>query len=144
LGAEQGTVYAVCGNSGQGGHPPFALHPAMATNSGGFGSMILDFDNQRLKARFLRSDGTVFDHFTIDKSQPASVRPHIHLARSLGGGAEISWPTSHPSYALETAPVAATNAMWRPSTNTVARIGRRQVVNVGLDGTNRFFRLRSR
>jgi hypothetical protein len=33
--------------------------------------------------------------------------------------------------------------MWRPSTNTVARIGRRQVVNVGLDGTNRFFRLRS-
>jgi hypothetical protein len=143
LGADQGTVYAVCGNSGQGGHPPFALHPAMATNSGGFGSMILDFDNQRLKARFLRSDGTVFDHFTIDKSQPALLRPHIHLARSPGGGAEISWPTSHPSYALETAPVAATNAAWQPSTNAVTRVGRRQVVTVGLDGTNQFFRLRS-
>ena len=104
--------------------------------------MILDIDGQKLKGRFLRSNGTVFDTFMIDKSHPTTVRPHLHLTRSAGG-VEITWPTSNPSYALETAPVATTNAPWQSSTSLAARVGRRQVVKVDLGGTNRFFRLRA-
>src|SRR5436190_1527937 len=42
LGTHQGTVYAVCGCSGQGGLVDLPRHPVMAVNQGGFGSMVLE------------------------------------------------------------------------------------------------------
>jgi hypothetical protein len=66
----------------------------------------------------------------------------LKLVRSTEG-AKLSWPTSLPVYALETAATAASNAVWQPNTNGITRGGRRNVVDVDFENTNRFFRLRS-
>ncbi|HWN96249.1 MAG TPA: metallophosphoesterase [Methylomirabilota bacterium] len=145
LGADGGTVYAVCGCSGEGGlwHYPWGMHPAMARSLTGFGSMILRVDGLSLEARFLRPNGDVDDYFIIDKSQPTSVRPGLELARTLNG-AELSWPTSLPIYALESAEGVGTNGAWQSVSNPVKRAGRRNVVNVTFESTNQFFRLQAR
>ncbi len=144
LGANRGTVYAVVGCSGQANFlDSFELHPAMATNSAGYGSMILDFDGLKLNARFLRSSGIVADYFTIDKSLPTTVRPQLKVARSIGAVA-ISWPTANPTYDLETAMTVDTNTAWHPTPSGVTTVARRQVVSVPVQPTNQFFRLRSR
>ncbi|MDH3786748.1 MAG: thrombospondin type 3 repeat-containing protein, partial [Acidobacteriota bacterium] len=62
----QGAIYAVAGSSGQatGG----ALnHPAMFVGLNMLGSLVLDFDNERLDASFLDSSGATLDTFTIIK-----------------------------------------------------------------------------
>jgi hypothetical protein len=105
--------------------------------------MVLDFHGLTLNARFLRSDGVVFDDFTIDKSRPATVRPELQVQRS-SQEIRVSWPTSNPAYDLEAAPVVQTNAPWIPVTNAVEISGRRRFVTAPLEPTNRFFRLRSR
>jgi hypothetical protein len=144
LGAGCGTIYAVCGCSGEGGPTPFffGTHPVMARSLPNFGSMILHFDGLRLESRFLRPNGGIDDTFIIDKSQPASVRPELRIART-GNGAELSWPTSIPVYSLESSTHAATNASWQSANEAIQRAGRRNVVSVTLDNTNRFFRLRT-
>ena len=74
-----GTVYAVCGNSGQGdvvsgidfpntvgtnGYP----HDAMAvSDKHHYGSMILTFGNNEIEGKYLQSDGTIADNFKIIK-----------------------------------------------------------------------------
>jgi Calcineurin-like phosphoesterase/Purple acid Phosphatase, N-terminal domain len=69
-----GTVYAVCGNSGQGGvphNPAFSPwpHPAMTAKSleSTRGSMILEFTANDLTAKFLDINGVVQDNFKIVK-----------------------------------------------------------------------------
>ncbi|HEX8566853.1 MAG TPA: metallophosphoesterase [Pyrinomonadaceae bacterium] len=65
--ANKGTVYAVAGSSGRisGG----ALnHPAMFVSLNNLGSMILDVNELRLDAKFLRENGAIADYFTITKS----------------------------------------------------------------------------
>ena len=75
-----GTVYAVCGNSGQGGvvsgidfpntvgtngYP----HDAMAvSDKDHYGSMILTFRNNEIEGKYLQSDGTIADNFKIIKN----------------------------------------------------------------------------
>lgn len=145
LGANRGTVYAVCGCSGQGGagHPFFyGQQPSMVRSLGGFGSMLLQFDRLRLDVKFLRPDGTFDDYFSIDKSDPGLVRPRLNLVRSAAG-VELSWPTSVPRYVLESAPAALANGGWQEATNLVARAGRRNKVSVSAAGSNQFFRLRT-
>src|SRR5207248_1686180 len=75
LGAHRGTVYAVCGCSGEGGLGDFPLHPAMAVNHGGFGSMVIELNGLQLKASFLRPSQEIEDWFAIDKSAPTTIRP---------------------------------------------------------------------
>jgi Calcineurin-like phosphoesterase len=69
--AGTGTIYAVCGNSGQGGVVPTSgdfPHNAMATSYRIYhGSMLLDFKADSLIAKFLASDGTIQDNFKIVK-----------------------------------------------------------------------------
>jgi Calcineurin-like phosphoesterase/Purple acid Phosphatase, N-terminal domain len=67
-----GTVYAVCGNSGQGGvvgtkpsYPHAAMRRSFATV---WGSMILTFKNDEIDAKFLTSTGTINDSFKIIKN----------------------------------------------------------------------------
>ncbi|MDQ3061910.1 MAG: fibronectin type III domain-containing protein, partial [Acidobacteriota bacterium] len=62
----QGAVYAVAGSSGQatGG---LLNHPAMFISLNNLGSMVLDINNNRLDAKFLRENGTIADYFTIIK-----------------------------------------------------------------------------
>jgi hypothetical protein len=141
LGAHLGTVYAVCGCSGEGGSGEFPRHPAMALNLGGFGSMILEFDGQVLNARFLRPSGEIDDAFTIDKSAPATIRPVLQ-ARRGANGAVISWPTSRPEFALEwTDRFPAVT--WQPVLQSIKINGRQNTVSGLTNSESRFFQLRS-
>jgi acid phosphatase type 7 len=66
-----GTVYAVCGVSGQGGTTSTSAgypHDAMVTSHNTFyGSMLLTFKADTLSAKFLTSTGTIQDSFKIVK-----------------------------------------------------------------------------
>jgi acid phosphatase type 7 len=72
----QGTVYAVCGNSGQGGAPSGTghHHNAMAvTDTLHWGSMILNFRPNEIEAKYLQTNGisstyTEYDSFKIVKN----------------------------------------------------------------------------
>ena len=71
-----GTVYAVCGNSGQGGSvvtAPGYPHDAMAKSFNSlYGSMLLTFKADSLIAKFLSSDGIIQDNFKIIKKDCSS------------------------------------------------------------------------
>ncbi|MCU0772133.1 MAG: metallophosphoesterase family protein [Verrucomicrobia bacterium] len=62
----RGAVYAVAGSSGQisGG---LLNHPVMVTSQNVLGSMVLDFQSNRLDAVFLRETGVVTDWFSLIK-----------------------------------------------------------------------------
>ncbi len=81
------TVYAVCGNSGQGGVVGTATswpHEAMVSSDKTlFGSMILDCQKDTLSAKFLTSSGTIFDSFKIVKSNNCSC---INMVESKTSG----------------------------------------------------------
>ena len=105
----------------------------------GFGSLLLRVEGLRLDLRFLRPSGVVDDYFTINKAQPTPMIPPLAIAHGAGG-AKISWPTSLPAYSLVTAPTV-TNTTWLPVSNSVQRIGRRNVVNASFEAANQFFHL---
>jgi len=70
----EGAVYAVAGSSGRisGG---LLNHPAMFVSLNNLGSMVLDINNDRLDAKFLRENGTIADYFTIIKGGTSPVTP---------------------------------------------------------------------
>lgn len=140
LGEHRGCVYAVCGCSGEGGASEgFPLHSAMKLNHGGYGSMIIQIDGLRLDAQFLRPSGVVDDHFTIDKSVPATLRPNMEIMRNTNS-VMISWPTSHPAFELETAPGLPAN-QWSMVAPAQTR-GRRNYVTLPATNEGQFFQLR--
>jgi len=142
LGAGQGTVYAVCGCSGEGGIFEFAKHPAMFVNYSGHGSMVLDIDGLRLDAKFLRTPGQIDDRFTILKGMPASfVRPLLRISRA-GPQAEIRWPTSLRAFQLESTEGLAPGALWSPVLDIPQTAGREHWLNLDIVPGNRIFRLR--
>lgn len=66
-----GTIYVVCGNSGSGNSSGSMDHPAMVSNFNGdgvYGSFYMDIYKNRLDGKYLLSDGSIGDHFTILKS----------------------------------------------------------------------------
>jgi hypothetical protein len=70
----EGAVYAVAGSSGKisGG---LLNHPAMFVSLNNLGSMVLDINNDRVDAKFLRENGAIADYFTIIKGGTAPVTP---------------------------------------------------------------------
>jgi hypothetical protein len=141
IGANQGCVYAVCGCSGEGGlDEGYPLHPAMKLNRGGFGSMIIEINGLRMDVSFLRPSGAVDDYFTIDKSLDTTNRPSLQIARGTNA-ALVSWPTSKPTYVLESAQALATTN-WQTAPSPVTTNGRRQVITLPVTGENQFLRLR--
>jgi PKD repeat protein len=70
-----GTIYTVAGASGkiEGGQLD---HPAMFSSLNELGSVVLDINQNRIKAAYLRSDGRVTDYFTITKGDD-STAPNI-------------------------------------------------------------------
>ncbi len=64
-----GTVYVVCGVSGQiGGTTSGWPHNAMYSSSvGNFGSLVIDVVNDRLDCKFLTNNSIIYDQFTILK-----------------------------------------------------------------------------
>jgi len=142
LGARQGTVYAVCGCSGEGGNFAFRKHPAMFVNHSGFGSMVLDIDGLRLDAKFLRPNGDIDDQFAIVKGMPvALVRPSLRITRA-GPQVEVWWPTSLMPFQLESSDSMEFAAPWLPVPGPPTTIGRQHRVTLDPGGEGRLFRLR--
>jgi 3',5'-cyclic AMP phosphodiesterase CpdA len=73
--AHKGAVYTVAGSSGQ--VSSVAHHPVMYAWTALLGSLVLDVAGRRLDARFVKTDGSLGDYFTIVK----------------GGGTGIAAPT---------------------------------------------------
>jgi hypothetical protein len=142
IGEGQGTVYAVCGVSGQGGSgTPFRRHPAMVLNTNVNGSMILRFDGLVLNVEFLRTNGVVADAFTINKSQPTTLRPTLGIVRTMSG-ISLSWPTSQPTFAPERLATLGTGQVWTAVEGTRSQIGRRNVLHLDASAPASFFRLK--
>lgn len=143
LGAGRGAVYVVCGNSGQGGLGEFDLHPAMAINHGGFGSMVFDIDGLRLDARYVTDEGEVEDFFTIEKGvSPDDVRPSLSVQRA-GRQTTVSWPTSLRPFRLEATQQLGQRESWRALPGIPVRTGRRESVTIDSVRSNEIFRLKA-
>ena len=71
-------VYAVAGSAGQTGGGSLN-HPAMVVSLNNLGSMVLDFNGNRLDAKFVRETGALDDSFSIIKNGVAPVPALIQL-----------------------------------------------------------------
>jgi hypothetical protein len=138
LGANQGSVFAVCGCSGQSA-ASIRHHPAMRVALTGLGSMVIDIDGDRLQARFIRESGQVDDRFAIVKSaNPTGARPRITVTKD--NGVRLRWPTSRIQFNLEESisPIGP----WSKVTDEPVTIGRwHHLLRDPNEGT-RLFRLR--
>jgi hypothetical protein len=141
LGANRGTVYVVCGCSGEGGSYPFALHPAMATNFWTYGSMVIDVTGLRMDVRFLNSSGAIADHRTIRKDQSTDeVRPQLQIERE-GARVVLAWPTALTPYRLQTSRPDSPFG-WQPVSAPTNLVGRRFQAILDLDAHgSQLFRL---
>lgn len=143
IGAGRGTVYTVCGCSGEGGEHHPRLHPAMRLAQGGFGSMILEIEGLRLDAKFLTDTGDMADWFSMVKGAPdAATHPALAI-RSDGNQVSLQWPTSLRPYRLESAAGVEPWHSWRTLTVPVTRLGRQNTVSVERNGSNEVFRLKA-
>lgn len=103
----EGAVYAVAGSSGQatGGT---LNHPAMFISLNNLGSMVLDVNNDRLDAKFLRENGTIADYFTIIKGTPPPVAPTNLTAMAVSSSViNLAWTdnsTSEDGFKIEQSP----------------------------------------
>jgi len=90
----EGAVYIVAGSSGKtsGGS---LNHPAMFISLRTLGSMVLDFDANRLDVQFVGTAGSVIDEFTLVKSPgPPLEAPTGLLASDTGTSALLDWNDS--------------------------------------------------
>jgi len=65
----QGAVYAVVGSSGKVPAGGALNHPAMFVSLNQLGSLVLDFNTNRLDAKFIRENGFVHDYFSLVKEE---------------------------------------------------------------------------
>lgn len=81
-----GTVYVVAGNSGSKDDNPNLQYPAHYYGEGCatcYGSFVLDIHGDTLRGRYLKSNGTVGDDFTIRKVGQVSVKNAYEAASGL-------------------------------------------------------------
>jgi hypothetical protein len=123
----KGTVYIVAGCSGQIDGSGTLDHQAMFNSQSALGSVVLDIDRNTLNARFLRSDGSIGDYFTIVKGdspdnfivRSAQVRDGIGTVTwsSLPGhyyGVEFTPDIASPAWIeiAEPSPATSTIGLW--------------------------------
>ena len=87
-----GTIYVVCGNSGSGNSDGSMDHPIMVSNLNGdgvYGSFYMDIHRNRLDGRYLLTDGTIGDRFTIVKRN-MQVMPLADAAICQGASVPVS------------------------------------------------------
>ncbi len=96
----EGAVYVVAGSSGKtsGGS---LNHPAMFVSLNQLGSLVLDINGNRLDAKFLRSDGSIGDYFTIVKG----TTPPPPSGDTTNPTITISTPTTASTYTTSSSPV---------------------------------------
>lgn len=97
---KEGTVYVVCGNSGSKNDDGTMDHPVFYFDDNGstiVGSFVMDVYRNRLDGKYLRSDGIVYDEFTIFKQNLVLDAPaveticlgeNIELTSSYTGGSD--------------------------------------------------------
>jgi hypothetical protein len=86
--SDRGAVYTVAGSSGKTGGGSLD-HPAMFVSLSVLGSVVLNVNGSRLDAKFIRSNGTVQDEFTIQKGptpRDIDVTPDSHSYGSVAVG----------------------------------------------------------
>jgi hypothetical protein len=86
---QEGTVYVVAGNGGQLGGGLFN-HPAMFNSQNVLGSIILDINANRLDAKFLKSNGTIGDYFTIVKGPTSPPDDPSNLSATATSSSQIN------------------------------------------------------
>jgi hypothetical protein len=86
-GAHRGAVYCVAGSSGQVSAGPLN-HPAMFLSALALGSVLLDFDDDRLDVSFLSSAATVLDSFTLVKPRLGGLYSDVHAVSASAGGTQ--------------------------------------------------------
>jgi hypothetical protein len=119
---QSSTVYAVCGNSGQGGVVGTATswpHEAMyAADRTMFGSMILDISKDTLSAKFLSSTGTIFDSFKIIKNYNCATTTIAESKISGPWNLTTSWICGVLPSALSDVYIQPTHVITIPFANT--------------------------
>ncbi|MBI3910466.1 MAG: fibronectin type III domain-containing protein, partial [Armatimonadetes bacterium] len=93
LGTEphQGTVYVVAGSSSKAEEGWFN-HPAMFTAQATLGSMVLDIEGNRLRARFLSNIGTIEDYFTLVKETATPTAPsNLTATAASSSQIDLAW-----------------------------------------------------
>jgi hypothetical protein len=119
-----GAVYVVCGHSGSENSDGTMDHPVFCYDDNGagvMGSFVIDIYRNRLDGKYLRSNGTIQDHFTILKKNLAvestvdtlCLGNSMMLQAPLIGGSDslvFSWENgSHNTQVWNVAPVQTTN-----------------------------------
>lgn len=112
--ANHGTVYVVAGSTGasggtQAGYPHNAF--PWSVNDGGF--FYFEVDDNRLDAKFIRKDGTLFDNFTIMKN--VNKTTNITIQNGTSQTLTACWPGS---YSWNTAATTRSISVTPPSNTT--------------------------
>ncbi len=96
-----GTVYTVAGSSGKvsGGTLD---HPVMVTSLNQLGSVVLDVDGDRIDVRFLRTNGTIGDSFTLISHAIEGLTADVTTMSVTQGGAQKFTLDAGPAHAGET------------------------------------------
>ncbi len=91
--SHSGIVHTVAGSSGQTSGGAFD-HPAMYEGLNRLGSVVLDFDGNRLDARFLDETGVVLDHYTMIKGPYCTSDPLGDADRDAVCGSSDNCPSA--------------------------------------------------
>jgi len=86
----QGVVYSVSGSSGQitGGSLD---HPAHYLSLNVLGSLVVDVNHGRLDVKFLGTGGTVYDHYSLVKDQPAIPPANVFASVIDANTVSLDW-----------------------------------------------------
>ncbi len=127
LAANEGTVYSVVGCSGMAGGGTLD-HPLMFVSLATLGSVVIDIDGDQLDARFVDSNGSVQDYFSLVKGRPVCDIQMSQASYTAGDTVTASvFRISNPG----TVPVALEWAAWLE----IPTIPPISIVNIGADGT---------
>ena len=96
-GANQGAVYIVAGSSGQ-VTGAAVNHPIMYYNALRLGSVVIDVDNEALRAYFLRESGLVEDYFSIYKGSAPPRFERVTASLEANGMMTLYWYSQGDRY----------------------------------------------
>jgi len=136
--AHEGAVYLVSGNGASLGGG-LLNHPAMYRSRNLLGSVVLDFNANRLDARSLLSTGVIDDYFTMTKGASPL---RILAAQPSGTDLLLSWQSvAQRTYRVQYSPLPG--PPWSSLTGPIAGDGSVRTILVPMGETNGFFRLSS-
>lgn len=139
-----GTVYVSNGMGGQPRNTSNEQHPAhLVKITGVLGSLVIDVDGGQLDCKFVNTNGTVLDYFTLIKSSDGS--PQLLIAGG-NGLTTVSWPKSATDYDLWHRGALAPVGAWQLVTNGVQTNATDRFIRFGssTNGPAGFFRLQRR